>query len=123
MLYILGNFSFIKPLYCIFIRGRVNLPNGYFVESHSRPTGWTHVLLNYIGPNNGEGYRIYMDGSEVGSDTAKTVWSGSTGDGRVVIGRYYTDQDKEYSSVHIDELIYFNNSLTDEEIEFLGRTV
>ena len=101
----------------------MNLPNGYFVESHPRPSGWTYVVLNYIGPNSGEGIRIYMDGSEVGSDTSKRVWSGSTGDGRVVIGRYYTDQDKEYSSVHIDELIYFNNSLTNEEIDFWDRNV
>ena len=53
---------------------------------------------------------FYMDGAEKRSVVPhkSRLAQGPTGDGRIVIGRYNTDQDKEYSSVHIDELIYFN---------------
>ena len=66
---------------------------------------------------------VFHDRVEVVRDTIKSSDSFPSGNGRVVIGRYFTDQDKEYSSVHIDELIYFNNSLTNDQIELLGRAV
>ena len=34
------------------------------LHRHPKPTGWFHIVLNYIGPNN-EGIRIYYNGTEV----------------------------------------------------------
>ena len=39
----------------------VILPTGHFYDEYNRQTGWFHILLNYIGPNDGEGIRIYYD--------------------------------------------------------------
>ena len=75
--------------------------------------------MNYMGPNHGQGIGMFIDGAEVASDTIKET--GSTPaplqlDGRIVVGRRYTNRDKDYASVQVDELIYFNQALTDEEI-------
>ena len=85
--------------------------------SHSKPTGWTHIVLNYIGSNNGEGIRMYVNGTEVASDKYKTARSRPAGDGRIVVGRYLIDTDEYYSSIEVDELIYFNASLTSDEVQ------
>ena len=81
------------------------------------------MVLNYLGPGDGEGIRIYYDGSEVASDTTKTARSRSAGDGRIVVGRWYIDRDENYASVEIDELIFFNQALTVDNIETLYQTV
>ena len=71
--------------------------------------------MNYIGPNDGEGIRFYYNGAEVASVTTKSSVSYSPGDGRIVVGRCYTDQD--YASVQFDELIFFNAALTDADVQ------
>ena len=75
-------------------------------------------MLNYIGPNDGEGLRIYYNGMEVTSDTIKSsAGPYSTGDGRIVVGRRLTNLDENYASVQVDELIYFNASLTSDDVQ------
>ena len=74
-------------------------------------------MLNYIGPNNGEGIRGYINGEQVAIDTTKTPQSPLAGDGRIVIGRRFTDVDEKYASVQVDELIFFNKSLKTAEID------
>ena len=101
----------------------VYLLDGGFSASFSIPTGWTHIVLNYIGPNDGEGIRVYYNGTEVESDTTKTTRSYAPGDGRIVVGRSYTDSDKYYASMHIDELIFFNKALSTNDIKLLYNVV
>ena len=95
----------------------VGLPDGYFYTDHPKPTGWFHIVLNYIGPNDGEGLRILIDGTEVGSATNKDGGAYPAGDGRIVVGREYTDSGRRYASVRVDELIYFNASLTSDNVQ------
>ena len=95
------------------------LLDGSFRTSQPKPTGWTHIVLNYIGPNNGEGIRIFKDGTEVDSDTTKATLSLTTGDGRIVVGRRYTNYDNYYASVAVDELIYFNALLTGFDVQLI----
>ena len=44
-------------------------------------------------------------------------------DGRIVLGRYFTDYDDYYANVEVDELIFFNNSLTTGEVQLLSAAV
>ena len=37
----------------------------------------------------------------------------NVGDGRIIIGRRYTDNDGAYGSIEIDELRFFNRTLTE----------
>ena len=96
------------------------LQDGQFFSIHSKPAGWTHIVLNYIGPNDGQGITIYINGTEVGSDTSKSAGPYSAGDGRIVVGRLFTDSDKWYSSVQVDELSFFNCHLSPAEISALA---
>ena len=40
----------------------------------------------------------------------------NVGDGRIIIGRRYTDNDGAYGSIEIDELRFFNRTLTEAQI-------
>ena len=66
---------------------------------------------------------MFYDGEEVASDTHKKIrsWTFLAGDGRIVVGRLHTDNHHKYSSVEVDELIYFNNSLSTEEIALFSE--
>ena len=74
-------------------------------------------MLNYIGPNDGEGIRVYYNGTEVVSGTTKHTRSHSAGDGRIVVGRHHTELDRWNPSVQVDELIVFNATLTDTDVQ------
>ena len=93
-----------------------NILDGYFYKFASRPTGWTHVVLNYLGPHDGQGIRIYYNGTEVARDTTKATRSFSAGDGRIVVGRFNTDRDNNYASLQVDELIFFNQKVSAYEL-------
>ena len=78
---------------------------------------------NYIGPNNGKGIRMFVDGAQVASDTTKQGGPYPVGDGRIVVGRFYVDRDQDYTSVQVDELIYFNASLTSDDVQSIYNSV
>ena len=71
----------------------------------------------YLGPNNGQGISIYYNGTEEGSATTKAGGPYSAGDGRIVVGRIYTNLDQDYASFEVDELIYFNAALTSDDVQ------
>ena len=82
-----------------------------------KPDGWFHLVLNYIGPADGQGITIYTDGTLQGNGTTKETDPYTPGDGRVVIGREFTDSDEWYASVEVDELTFWNRALTLQEIQ------
>ena len=85
--------------------------------------------MNYVGPNEGQGIRIYNDGKLVGTDTTKTNETNLPSDGRIVIGRadlHHTGTPNFisfYASVEVDELLIFNRTLTEPEIILLNQRV
>ena len=93
------------------------LTNGEFQKSSSKPSHWIHVVLNYIGPNNGEGIRIYYDGTLVASDISKYGSTNEPGNGRIVVGKFFTNRNSDYASVQVDELMFFNQTLTSDEVQ------
>ena len=86
----------------------------------SRSSGWIHVVLNYVGPNNGQGIRVY-NGAEIKSDVTKQAYPYRPGAGRVVIGRQLIDEYATYVSVDVDELLFFNEALTDQNIQDMNN--
>ena len=95
--------------------------DGYFNKDAGRRTGWTHVVLNYIGPNNGQVIEIYYNGERKKTKSQKNTRSYSAGDGRIVVGRHYTNFDRlYYASVRIGGLLFFNRALTAAEISTLA---
>ena len=60
----------------LYFRFRVYLlGTKYFVLDYSTlPTGWFHTILNYIGPNSDEGFKVYFDGTEVATGYVDKWW-------------------------------------------------
>ena len=80
-------------------------------------------MLNYIGPNNGEGIELFKDGAEAANSTTRTTTHHSAPDGRLVIGRYATDRDNQYTSLEIDELFLFNHVLNSKDVQHMYESV
>lgn len=80
--------------------------------------GWLYIVANFIGPSNGEGIRIYVNGDLFGSDVEKSDAIRRTGNGKVMIGAPYIDNPTGYSdgNVTVDELMFFNQKLEPAEI-------
>ena len=105
-------------------RVEVAVQNGYFTTHVNTTSGWTHVVLNYIGPNNGQGIRMFVDGQEVATGTTRVSRVSSGGDGRVVVGKLFAnDISEKYASVQVDELIFFNQALSIDQIRTLNTVI
>ena len=95
--------------------------SGHFQVSVGKSNEWVHGVLNFLGPNDEEGIRIYENGKHVGNHTIITQSSSTEPNGRIVIGRLFTEDNNFYGSVQVDELLFFNHSLTEGEITLLSQ--
>ena len=81
------------------------------------PSGWFHILLNFVGPNQGA-----INGFKVAQ--ADYLGNGGTSvtDDSIRIGKYYISEtaSAQYGSLDIDELVIFDRSLTQDEITTLA---
>ena len=78
--------------------------------------------MSYIGPEDGQGIRIYQDGQKVAEDKEKTS-SGmvAPGDGMIVAGRRLKNDNYLYASFNLDELLFFNSALDAEDVDAIYR--
>ena len=98
-------------------RTTISVSDGNFYEATDEvPNDWFHVIVSYGGPDNAEGFTTYFDGRAVISDRRKRGDNNSPGNGRIVIGRTFTEIDDFYSSMEMDDLVMFNRFLTSEQI-------
>ena len=68
LLFLLWSLKYEPYFVPISFRYGLILPNGYgfaHVDTRSSRPHWFHVVLNIIGPNNGQGFRVYHDGIRV----------------------------------------------------------
>ena len=99
---------------------------GSFTVEFNRPTGWHHYVLNYIGPEDLQGIRLYQDG--VHTEGANPSWNKypdtyekaqSEEETGTVAGKLYNDGDDRRASGDLDELIFFNSTLSESQITSL----
>ena len=97
----------------------------YWTSATHIPTGWFHTVINYIGRGEGEGIRIYHDGVLVANDTRKGYGTCQdpicTPDESIVLGRSRARVEGLYCSSQVDELVLFNEPLSEEEIAMLSK--
>ena len=84
--------------------------------------------FNFNGRNKVPEYGFYCDGIRQTSETQKPgdrkfpkTHHQTARDGRIVIGRSYSDESLGYSSFTMDELLFFNWVLTEAEIQMLSK--
>ena len=68
-----------------------------------------HLVINFIGPADGEGINVYKDRVLHGKDETKTDSSRFRGDGRIIIGK---NLDEGYARVDVEEPMLLNQYLT-----------
>ena len=98
---------------------QVNQVNGFFLTVASTPSTWVHSVVNFIGPDNGEGIRVYHSGNNVASKDTIFPVSRTAGNGRITIGRRYAGFFHKYASVEVDVLVFFNSFLSADQIQSL----
>ena len=107
----------------MYFRFKIDILDVYFEAHPTRPTDWTHIVINYIGTNDGEGLKIYYNVAEAGSDTDKSPGSNSVAVGSIVVGSQVVNLDQEYASVQVYELVFFNRVLTIDELESIYNSI
>ena len=89
------------------------------------PAGWVHAVLNFTGPDEGQGISIYNNGNHVGIDNTKHITDNEYGlnDRQIEVGRLagILSGNAHYPSVDVDKLSFFNRSFTDAEITSLSQ--
>ena len=73
-------------------------------------------MLNYIGPNGGQGVQAFRDGTLRDSQEHGNTRTQTDGDGSVVVGSRYVTSNNDYSHVEVDELVFFNKALLENEV-------
>ena len=82
-----------------------------FIQTGADETNFGHKII------------IFHDGEEVIIAMFEGFGrSTGVGDGRIVIGHSSTVSDNEYISVQVDELYFFNHTLTETEISMLSES-
>ena len=64
-----------------------------------------------------------MDGVFGNGDSSKEEYTNSAGNGQIVVGKFRPEEDRNYASVELDELLFFNATLTQDDIEILKANV
>ena len=111
----LVTYYYVDVRYC---RCYLRVLDTYRYTDVSIPSGWAHLVCNYIGPNND--VKMYLNGAQEAGRSTTTSSPRSTAyllsDGRIVLGRSSTNKDRNYAGVDVDEILLFNQSLTDSEV-------
>ena len=113
----------------LYFRASIWETGGYYIESHSErpPRGWTHLALVYhVIPSNGNNrlasFATYVNGLVAQNDDTKFRQDTAFGDGRIVLGRAYSEVDDFYTSMTIDELVFYNDVILPADIFQLYET-
>ena len=98
-------------------RTKISVSDGDFYESSDQVSdSWFHVVINYIVSDCGKGFTTYINGRAAMSDRSINEGFNTAGNGRIVIGRSFTEVNDFYTTMEMEELVIFNRFLTDEQI-------
>ena len=97
----------------------MHLPETYYSQTIAfQQNRWFHAVLNYLGKDvDMGGFNVYHNNKLVGPRTNYYPKESSSGNSQVVLGRQFTDDDNSYTSVQVDELMFFNRNLSASDIE------
>ena len=72
--------------------------------------------MNYIGPRIDQGFELYQDGTLVEGTQYGGNFDATPGNGTLVLGKRFVDEDDKYTWMDLDELVFFNRKLTAPEV-------
>ena len=95
---------------------------GYYVVKIPEaeiPSDWFHIVLEFIGPDTG--MKAYIDGVFKASHLSKVPRTPPISSGtNFVLGRGSVDEDDKYSTISVDEIMFWEQELSGEEISCLA---
>ena len=96
---------------------RVNENGRHYIVNEEIPENeWIQAVMVYNGPG-GES-RVHINGEvKIMQERLKIIIGEISGHVPVVIGRRYVEEDDHYCSTMVDELMLWNKSLTEQEVE------
>ena len=105
-----------------FSRWRLNPESGYdHVDLKAQLSQWVHYVFVLHGIDVGEGegdrFTLYENAIPDGTLHHCNGTSNLAGPGTIVIGRRFVNQDDDYVSAVVDELLMWNRKLTQQEIQ------
>ena len=96
----------------------MGVKDGYFRrDGFVIPDGWFHVTWVFHGPS--QGFTVYHTDGEHSDKELMPHTGYQNSSGTVAIGRRLTKSDKDYGSVTVDELMFWNRELSKEEAQML----
>ena len=108
----------------MYYRASIWKKGGYFTESNSKKPlpGWFHIVLNYsTSQDRSPRLRAYVNAQERLKDSTPYRQDSESGDGRIVLGRAYSEVNDFYTSMEVDEVVFYNEWLDVNEINELFR--
>ena len=101
----------------VFFRFGDNLLDERQAGEFNTPNDWAHVVVNYV---NQQSIKGYLNGEFVVSSAQAGTREFSTGSRKIAVGRLHSGLDARYVSAQVDELLFFNKTLSEEEIRLLN---
>ena len=100
----------------MFVEGKALAAEGSLEITFSE---WHHLTCSVPDFGNEDSLKVYYDGSHYGTHNEASSRETPTRSSRVIVGRAFTDQDDTYSSVELDELLFFNRALEEHHVQAL----
>ena len=109
-----------------YFRYSLNFQSGYYDIVLARPNGsvWFHIAFNFIGLNDDQGIIIYHNGVMAGNLSTQTETRQLIGLGPMALGviEFNDCVGSIFSSMQVDELLFFDHYLTADEISILSQS-
>ena len=103
-----------------YFRTLIHVSDGGISHYGTKPANnWFHIVVNYFGPNNEQGFKTYFNGNHGITDSTKWQHNFAPSNRKIVIGRLFVEINHYYTSMSVDELLIFNHTLTLQEINSL----
>ena len=80
---------------------------------------WHHLVGTFNELEGEERFKLYLDGGLYDTIDEPNIRSSSTGSGRVVIGRAFINVDNAYTTLELDELLFYNREMEELEVQAL----
>ena len=116
--------AFVNNIYFfpISFRFGLNLLNERIAGNFETPNGWAHIAVNLKKDEHSTvSIEAYLNGVALDTEGGAGQPEFTAGDGRIVIGRFHSGLDGKYASAQVDQLLLYNNALTENEIGLLSQ--
>ena len=102
----------------------IDVPGHRFVAYYSyTPNQWIHSVVNFL-PGNLIALQLYVDGIMYSATRLSSINLGVLNNGKIAVGRNLIENYNylDYTSFAVDELLFFNRTLTETEISMFAQT-